>query len=217
MRHLSIGAVRGWRVIAVLLACTACSTAAELAPGVPEPARGSVVITAGNTTGVYYAWSQQLAQQLKLTNPQLHVTVERSDGSVQNLQRLRDGTADLGLTTVDATEPTLRTDLRTDLSPVAVDAGQARATAGVPLRALGRISDDYVQVVVRSDSGLRSVADLAGRRVAVNTPGSGTALVAGRLLKTARISVIGRDLGVADGMAALERRDLDAVIWSGGI
>jgi uncharacterized protein len=211
MRFRRTGPAGGWRVLAVLLACSACSTAADLTPGVPGPARSSVVITAGNTTGVYYAWSQQLAQQLEITNPGLRVTVNRSDGSVQNLNRLRDGTADLGLTTMDATAP------RNDLSPAAADAEQARAAQSVPLRALGRIYDDYVQIVVRSDSRLRSVTDLEGRRVAVNTPGSGTALIAGRVLKTAGISVIDSDLGVADGMAALEHKKVDAVIWSGGI
>jgi TRAP transporter TAXI family solute receptor len=218
MRLHRSGPAGGRLIIAALLVCSglassACSTAAGIAPGGQEPARGSVVITAGNTTGVYYAWAQQLAQQLKITNPRLRVVIRRSDGSVQNLARLRDGTADLALTTVDATErPT-----RDDSSPLAADAKDAAAATNTPLRALGRIYDDYVHIVVRSDSPLRSVADLAGRRVAVNTPGSGTALVAGRVIKAAGISVLESDLGVADGMAALEQQKLDAVIWSGGI
>jgi TRAP transporter TAXI family solute receptor len=206
MRRRRIGSATKWRLLAALLACSvcsACSTAAELTPGVPEPARGSVVITAGNTTGVYYAWSQQLARQLKLTNPRLRVLVEHSDGSVQNLQRLRDGTADLALTTVDATE--------------GIEASAAAEADPVPLRALGRIYDDYVQIVVRADSSLHSVGDLAGRRVAVNTPGSGTALVAHRVLEAAKISVRPSDLGVAAGTAALEEKQVDAVFWSGGI
>jgi uncharacterized protein len=213
MRRRWTGPAVGWQVVAALLACAACSTAAEITPGVPEPARGSLVITAGNTTGVYYAWSEQLAKQLKVTNPRLRVSVIKSDGSVENLQRLRAGTADLGLTTLDATERRARI----DLSPAAVDAEDAVAAKNTPLRALGRIYDDYVQIVVRADSPLRSVADLNGRRVAVNTQGSGTALVAGRVLAAAGISVIESDLGVAAGTAALESKKVDAVFWSGGI
>jgi TRAP transporter TAXI family solute receptor len=212
MRRQS-GATAGPLIIAVLLACSACSTAAEITPGVREPAQGSVVITAGNTTGVYYAWSEQLARQLKITNPRLRVTVHRSDGSVQNLDRLRDHTADLALTTVDATEQALRD----DLSPAATDAEDAGRAGSAPLRALGRIYDDYVQIVVRADSPLHQVADLDGQRVAVNTPGSGTALVAGRVLAAAKVTVVESDLGVADGMAALEQHEVDAVVWSGGI
>jgi TRAP transporter TAXI family solute receptor len=195
----------------VALACTAC--ASTVSPGIPEPVHGQVVISAGNTSGVYYAWSQQLAQQMKITNPRIKMDVERSDGSLSNLERLRNGTADLALTTVDATE----IPRRTDLSPAAADAEDQVLQVPIPLKALGRIYDDYVQIVVRADSPMRSVADLAGRRVAVNTPGSGTWLVAGRVLEAARIIVDQRDLGVDDGIAALEQKKVDAVIWSGGI
>jgi TRAP transporter TAXI family solute receptor len=210
MRRQRRSSTAGWLTAVVLSACLGCSTAAEIAPGVSEPVRGSVVISAGDPTGVYHAWSEQLAKQLKVTSPRLRVSVKPSDGSVQNLDRLRSGVADLGLSTVDATEQVARA----DFSPVAADAS---AALKVPLRALGRIYDDYVQIVVRADSNLHTVADLDGHRVAVNTQGSGTALVAGRVLKAARISVTESDLGVALGMAALEQKQVDAVFWSGGI
>ena len=206
----------GWLSLVVLTACLGCSTAAEITPGVPEPVRGSVVITSGNTTGVYYAWSQELSQQLKITNPRLRVIVNRSEGSVSNLRRLREGTADLALTTMDATER--RPD---EIGPTvggAVDGTVAGlAPPSVPLRALGRIYDDYVQVVVRADSPLHSIANLAGRRVAIGEPGSGVTIIARRVLEAAKITVTESELGVADGMAALEQKKVDAVFWSGGI
>ncbi len=217
------GPAARWLTLVVLSACLGCSTAAEITPGISEPVRGSVVISAGNPTGVYYAWSEQLAKRLTAKHPRLRVTVQRSDGSVQNLERLRSGAADLGLSTVDATAQAASDGLLpVFVEGVAVERhvkrveGQADAQR-VPLRALGRIYDDYVQIVVRADSLLHTVADLDGRRVAVNTPGSGTALVAGRVLKAAKISVTESDLGVADGTAALEHKKVDAVFWSGGI
>ena len=203
-----------WAAALVLvLTSAACARAGEIAPGVPEPAHGRVVISAGNTSGVYYAWSQQLARQMKITNPRLRVEVERSDGSLSNLDRLRAGTADLALTTLDATE----LPAGAAVSPAAVDAQDDVRLTRTPLQALGRIYDDYVQIVVLDGSSLHSVADLAGRRVAVNTRGSGTWLVAGRVLEAANITVDERDLGVNDGIAALEQKKVDAVIWSGGI
>jgi uncharacterized protein len=216
MRRRRIDVVAGRLLLAVVLGCAACSTAADITPGVPEPVRGRLVISAGNASGVYYAWSEQLAEQLQVTNPGLQVQVERSDGSLDNLARLRDGTADLALTTVDATERAARADLDPGRSDAVVDSSEA-APKRTPLRALGRIYDDYVQIVVLADSGLRSVDDLAGRRVAVNTPGSGTALVAHRVLTAAKIKVTEFDLGVDGGLAALAQHKVDAVFWSGGI
>lgn len=213
MRRRRTGPAAGWLALVVLSACLACSTAAQITPGIPEPARGSVVISAGNPTGVYYAWSKQLAQQLKITNPRLRVIVHPSGGSVSNLQRLRDGTADLALTTVDATEGRLSD----ESNPRAADAGDTEAASSVPLMALGRIYDDYVHIVVRADSPLHTVADLAGQRVAVGERGSGVALIAARVLGAAKITVVEQVLGVADGLAALEQRKVDAVFWSGGI
>jgi uncharacterized protein len=213
MRRRRIHAVAGWLVLAVLLGCAACSTAADITPGVPEPVRGRLVISAGNPSGVYYAWSHQLAAQLQRANPGLRVQVERSDGSLDNLARLRDGTADLALTTVDATERAAKGDVASG-QPATTSDADPKPT---PLRALGRIYDDYVQIVVLADSRLRTVADLAGRRVAVNSPGSGTALVAHRVLEAAGTKVKEFDLGVDGGMGALEQHKVDAVFWSGGI
>jgi uncharacterized protein len=211
MRHRRTHLLGRWAALVALLALTGCARAEAVVPGVPEPSPGSLVISAGNATGVYYAWSVELARQLRTSDPRLDVTVLASDGSLANLARLRLGQADLALSTVDATEPTPGD----GVGPTPVDSlGADRA---VPLRALGRIYDDYVQVVVRADSRLHSVADLAGLRVAVNTPSSGTALVAGRVLDAAGITVRERGLGVADGTRALEEGRVDAVFWSGGI
>lgn len=205
--------------LAAALAGSACSAPATEAARMPGPRDARVVVTAGSTTGVYYAWSLQLARQLGGTDPRMRVTVLDSDGSVENLARLREGSADLALSTVDATEPLPGA----GPAPVAAAAASAATGAGptsggtVPLRALGRIYDDYVQVVVRADSGLRSLDDLRGRRVAVNTSGSGTALVAHRVLAAAGVAVREVGLGVAEGTRALEQGTVDAVFWSGGI
>lgn len=193
-------------LLALLVALTGCAPL----PAGAEPARGNLVISTGSPRGVYYAWANSLAQQLRTTNPQLKVTVEESSGSLRNLQRLTDSTADLALTTVDATEQRARSDINIG----AADAADARS---VQLRALARIYDDYLHIVVRARSRVRSIADLAGRPVAVGAPGSGTALVARRVLDAAGIKVSERDVDVVAGTEALIGGTVDAVFWSGGL
>jgi uncharacterized protein len=206
VRHHKTGVTAAALVLVGLVGLIACSPGSDR----PAPARGTLVISTGSPRGVYYAWALSLATQLRTTNPQLYVTVETSSGSLRNLQRLTDGTADLALTTVDATDQRAGGDANVG----AADAADARS---VPLRALARIYDDYLHIVVPARSPVRSVSDLAGRPVAVGAPDSGTALVARRVLDAAGISVSERDVDVVVGTEALETGAVDAVFWSGGL
>lgn len=192
-----------------VLAMAGCSaTGRDRAGAGAGPATGTLLISTGTTGGVYHAWGTSLATQLGVTAPALRVRVETSVGSVSNLRRVALGVADLALTTMDATEEP-------------PDGCRRRAAGGpsdrAPLRALARVYDDYVQVVVRAGSPFRSLGDLAGRPVAVGSTGSGTALVACRLLTAAGVRVRERPVNVAPGMSALLAGDVDAVIWSGGL
>jgi uncharacterized protein len=208
--RLLLTALAGLVALAGLMATAGCTAAGSPEQPPPRPAAGQLLISTGAVGGVYYAWGSSLAAQLRVTDPGLAVRVESSFGSVSNLRRLTLGVADLGLTTMDTTQQQ-------------ADACQTRAAAHaadqrrVPLRALARIYDDYLQIVVRANAGLESVADLAGRPVAVGGTGSGTALVACRVLTAAGVRVEEKAIDVAPGMAALRAGSVDAVFWSGGL
>jgi len=82
---------------------------------------------------------------------------------------------------------------------------------------------------VRKDSGIRDITGLAGRRVAVGQPGSGTSLTTPRLLEAAGLGTSANaaapsagtaaveNLGLNDGIAALKAGTVDALFWSGGV
>jgi TRAP transporter TAXI family solute receptor len=201
---------RAIRSLVALAGVASALAACSGGPATPAPAQGQLVISTSSRAGVYYAYGRSLAAQLKVTEPDLDVTVETSSGSVSNLRRLTLGIADLGLATVDTTEQ------RADecLTANALDAADERR---VPLAALGRIYDDYLQIVVPADSPVDSVPDLAGRPVAVGGTGSGTALVACRVLSAARVRVDEKAVDVEPGMQALAQGAVDAVFWSGAL
>ncbi|GAA3596966.1 TAXI family TRAP transporter solute-binding subunit [Kineosporia mesophila] len=194
-------------VLAVLLVLPlACSASgSEQARSDGEPVADRIVITAGTTAGVYYAWATALKEQLKKAHPSLDVVVLPSSGSIENLSRLSAGTADLAVSAGDAAENRNGVGAADDVSN------------DVPLRAIARIYDDYYHVVVPAGSSLRTFSDLAGKKVAVGDPGSGTALIARRLLGLAGITVKEKGLGIVDGLGALRDGEVDAVFWSGGV
>jgi TRAP transporter TAXI family solute receptor len=186
------------------LACTAAAGPVR-SPLRDETGPDRIVITAGTTAGVYYAWSMALARELEKAHPSLSVEVLPSSGSVENLARLTAGQADLAVSANDAAETRNGRGAADDDTP------------DVPLRAIARIYDDYYHVVVANGSGIRSLTDLAGLKVAIGDPGSGTALIARRLLGLAEISVREKELGIVDGLNALQKGEVDAVFWSGGV
>jgi hypothetical protein len=74
--------------------------------------------------------------------------------------------------------------------------------------------------VVLAGSPVRSVGDLAGLRVSVGSPRSGTALIADRVLEVARIpaaEVRTVELGINESVAAMQAGEVDAFFWSGGL
>ncbi|MFD2420661.1 TAXI family TRAP transporter solute-binding subunit [Amycolatopsis pigmentata] len=125
-----------------------------------------------------------------------------SAGSGQNLDRLLAGQADVGITAADA-------------------AALRSLGDGGRLRALARMHDDYVQVVVPAGSKVQRLADLRGLRVSVGPADSGVRLLTDRLLQIAGLpretDIQQRRLAIDDAVDGLARGWIDAFFWSGGL
>ena len=56
------------------------------------------------------------------------------------------------------------------------------------MQALSRIYPNYTQVIARNGAGIASIADMRGKRVSTGSPGSGTEVIANRLLESAGLN-----------------------------
>jgi hypothetical protein len=106
----------------------------------------------------------------------------------------------------------------------AADAVAGRAAfEGKPqtVTALARLYTNIVQAVVRTDTKVKSVAELKGRRVSTGSPGSGTEAVAVRLLSAAGVDpdtdVTRKSLSLGQTTAGMKDGSLDAFIFVGGL
>ncbi|RBM11119.1 TAXI family TRAP transporter solute-binding subunit [Streptomyces sp. PT12] len=166
---------------------------------------GSVSLSTGVNGGVYAKYGQLLRGQLANDAPDLDMALQRSVGSLENLDRLASGEADYAIATADS-----------------IAVYQAQGGAGADrLRACARLYDDYIQLVVPSASEVRATEDLRGLRVGVGQDGSGVQLVTRELLAAAGLDmdtdvVPFRD-GIADMPRMLEAGRIDAFFWSGGL
>lgn len=175
-----------------------------LAPWSEDPPGGAITLSTGTRAGVYQKYGELLRTSLGKNMPDLEVRLETSDGSQENVRRVATGQADFAIAAADAVE-TYRQDHRP---------GADR------LRGVARLYDDYVQLAVAPGSGIRSVEDLRGKRVAIGPPKSGVRLIADRVLRAAGIDPE-KDIrpssdGIDTGPARLGH-GLDAFFWSGGL
>ncbi|MCX4883986.1 TAXI family TRAP transporter solute-binding subunit [Streptomyces sp. NBC_00847] len=166
---------------------------------------GTITISTGTQAGVYQQYAKLLRTALDQDMPNLKVKLQTSHGSQENVRRVADGRADFTIAAADAVET----------YELAGNPGADR------LRGVARLYDDYVQLVVGRDSGIKSVADLKGKRVAIGPPSSGVRLIADRVLKAAGIDAT-KDItpfadGIDTGPDGLKQGKIDAFFWSGGL
>jgi TRAP transporter TAXI family solute receptor len=159
---------------------------------------GRVQLAAGEQGGMYLTFAELVAERAR----DLGVVAVSTEGSVDNLAKLRAGAAAMGLTLADVAERD-----RAEGSP---------ATAPV---AVARVYENYLQVVVRDSAEVRELSGLAGRRVSIGPDGSGAAATSEVLFAAAgladRVDMARMRLG--DGLSGLRDGTLDAVVWSGGV
>ncbi|MFI8515516.1 TAXI family TRAP transporter solute-binding subunit [Streptomyces sp. NPDC085460] len=176
-----------------------------LAPFGTSTPSGSITFSTGVPSGVYERYGVLLKQAMAKELPEVSITLRDSEGSQQNLARVASGEADFTVATADAVAQYIR-----DRRP-----GFER------LRGCARLYDDYVQLVVRKGSPVQSVADLSGLRVGVGQDGSGVRLIADRVLAAAGLTpsrdVTALPVGIDSVPEMLEKGQLDAFFWSGGL
>jgi TRAP transporter TAXI family solute receptor len=168
--------------------------------------RTRLVLATGNRGGVFDRYGEALARVLTDRLTGVTVTTVRTDASVENARLVADGQADLGFSLADTAADAVR--------------GTGAFADPVDLTALARTYDSYVQLVVRAGSDVTDVRDLPGRPVGLGAPGSGTRVIAERILAAAGIAPT--DLEVDSGpleaaAEALRARELDAFFFVSGI
>lgn len=178
----------------------------------PMSAQAEVFINVltGGTSGVYYpmgvALSKIYGEKLKNVKP----SVQATKASVENLNLLQQGKGEIGFTLGDSL----------------MQARDGLADAGfkdklTQLRTVAAIYPNYVQIVASKESGIKTLADLKGKRLSVGAPKSGTELNARAILSAAGLSY--NDLGkveylpFAESVELMKNRQLDATLQSAGL
>jgi len=192
------------------VAAVAATTAALASTLALAQQQQFVNILTGGQAGVYYPLGVALSQIYGKAIPNAKATAQVTKASAENLNLLQAGRGELALTLADALS----------------DAWQGNEEAGFKtkldkLRGLSATYNNYIQIVASADSGIRTLADLKGKRVSVGAARSGTELNARAVFKAAGLSYADlaktEYLPFGESVELIKNRQLDATLQSAGL
>lgn len=212
-------------LLAALLVAAACqapraTTQATTAPPAATPGATAtaaptqnfsgrtVTVATGGTGGVYIVYGAGLANVL--TNRLgVAASAQTTTASVDNMKFIRDKRVELAFTLADTALDSVK-----GTAQFAPPQTPARAVA------LAALYPNMTHIVTKEGLGINTVADLRGKRVSVGAAGSGTEVIANRVLEAygmTQADLQPQKLGIADSANGLRDGRLDAFFWSGGL
>ncbi len=129
-------------------------------------------IGTGGTSGTYYPVGGMIANAVSQPG-KLVVTAQSSNGSGANVNGIAAGALESGFSQADVATWAYKGEVLYEGKPKMSE-----------LRLIANLYPESIHVVVKKGSGIKSVADLKGKRVALDEPGSGT-LVNARMVLAA--------------------------------
>lgn len=191
-----------------LIAAAVATAAIFFGPG--AHAQSFINILTGGTSGVYYPLGVAIGKIYSDKIPNVKTQVQATKASVENLILLQQGRGELAFALGDSLKAAWEGD---------EEAGFKSKLD--KLRTLGAIYPNYIQIVATSDSGIKTLSDLKGKRLSVGAPKSGTELNSRAILAAAGMTYknIGKVeyLPFAESVDLMRNRQLNATLQSAGL
>ncbi len=190
------------RLVFIILVLLAAGSALR-SPADAET-RTFLTLASGSPGGVYYPLGGGMAVVIEKTVPELRCASESTGASVENSRLVGGGNSDMGMV----------------MGSVAYKAltGQSPFEKKLDITALFQMYPAPEHIVTTTKSGIRSIADLRGKKVSIDVPGSGCAIMAAAILEEAGFD-LKKDLTIAnlsqsESVQALKDGVVDAVFFN---
>lgn len=192
-----------------LVAAAAMSLSMSFAAGSAK-AQDFINILTGGTAGAYYPIGVALSNIYSKEIAGSRVQVQPTKASVENLNLLNTRKGELALTLGDTLS----------------NAWKGDAEMGFPqklssLRVLAAAYNNYIQIVASGSSGIKTLADMKGKRISVGAPKSGTEINARAVLGAAGLKYEDfakvEYLGFGESVDLMKNRQIDVTLQSAGL
>ena len=159
----------------------------------------------GGTSGTYYPLGGAIAK-IFADEAGISADAVSSNASADNIIALQDGEAEIAFTQTD----------------VAADAAEGINAFDEPIETvlgLGSLYPETIQIVTLADTGIETVEDLAGKKVSVGAPGSGTYINAEQILEVHDMTmddIDAQNLDFGESAGGIKDGNIDAAFITAG-
>ena len=164
-------------------------------------------IATGGTAGTYYPIGGAMAEILNKAIPGMNASAQSTGATVANINMLKEGSVDLAI-------------VQNDITYYAVNGTEMFKDKKVEnLRGIASLYPETCQIVTLESTGIKSVADLKGKRVAIGAAGSGAEANARQILEAYGITYDDIDeqyLSFGEAASALKDGNVDAAFVTAG-
>ena len=164
-------------------------------------------IATGGTAGTYYPIGGAIAEVLSKDFPGMNASAQSTGASVANINMLMDGSVDLAIVQNDITYYAFN----------GVELFDGKAYKGI--KGIATLYPETCQPVTLASTGIKSIADLKGKRVAVGALGSGVEANARQIMKAYGITyedIEVQYLSFSEGANALKDGNVDVAFLTAG-
>ena len=164
-------------------------------------------IGTGGTAGTYYPIGGAMAEILNKDIPGMNASAQSTGASVANINMLKDGSVDLAI-------------VQNDITYYAVNGTEMFKDKKVDgLKGIATLYPETCQAVTLDSSGIKSIADLKGKKVAVGAMGSGVEANARQIMEAYGITyndIQVQYLSFAEAASALKDGNIDVAFLTAG-
>ncbi len=194
-------------VLSLIVLSGCSSNTQESTSGSSDATKANLRLGTTGATGVYYLVGTAFSQTMAKFYPTISMNVEVTGGSISNLQMLQSEDLDLGMALADIVSQ-------------ASHGGTTSFPEPIELNAITAINEGLVHLIVSKESGIKSVGDLKGKKVATGQPGYVAEVTAFAILEANGID-IEKDckwqrIGFSDAMDAIVDGRTDAIFYQAG-
>lgn len=195
------------KILTVLILCFTALIIGGCDNDITSLKKNDLTIATGGTGGTYYPLGLALKDSLNKNIRDCKTKVISTRGSMQNVRLLQSKFADIAF-------------IQGDIAYYAANGLEMYVDKkATKLRCLASLYPEIVQIVVRKDSGIKTINDLRDKRVSVGPVDSGTELNSRQILQNYDISfedLFVKYMDFSTAAQALAQGDIDAAFMTAG-